>query len=39
LIVKAQSLDKILEREILYQKLHPDIFIGLQDFEKRLMIL
>ena len=36
LIVKAQSLDKILEREILYQKLHPDIFVGLQDFENNI---
>ena len=36
LIVKAQSLDKLLEREILYNKLHPDIFIGIQDFEEKL---
>jgi hypothetical protein len=36
LIVKAQSLDKLLEREILYQKLHPDIFIGLQDYENAI---
>ena len=36
LVVKAQSLDKILEREILYEKLHPDIFIGLQDFENKI---
>ncbi len=36
LIIKSESLDKVLEREILYEKLHPDIFIGLQDFEKKI---
>ena len=36
LINKAQSLDKILEREILDNKLHADIFVGLQDFESKI---
>jgi hypothetical protein len=36
LIVKAQSLDKILEKKILNEKLHPDIFVGLQEFEERV---
>lgn len=36
LIMKAQSLDKILEKEILNNRLNPDIFVGLNDFEKSI---
>ncbi len=36
LITKAQNLDKILEQQILNDKLTPDVFVGLNDFEQKV---
>lgn len=36
LLMNAQQLDKILEEQILSDKLTPDIFVGLNDFQQKI---